>query len=658
MTNRNHLLLPVLLAAGSTLGAGSAAALELGDLNVESRLGQPLRASIAYALAPNEELAAYCVSVVPPRTLDGTPVVGETRIRVQDGAVHLEGRDSLREPVTSLRLAIDCPYSARFSRDYTILLDPAVPVPHAIPAPTLPAAAEPVAPAAVRQARAPAATAPAADTALPVTAGQRYQVRRGDTLLAIAGRHTAPGVPLWRAADALFAANPGAFIDGDPNRLKAGAWLVVHGVAADTAAPATAVAPGLVLGDATPTAGDASAAPPAAGSAQALSVPAAESVAATGAATTAVTGAAAATPGNGFGALEPGDVLVAATAAPAVGAAPASTLGAPLEIVAAPGRDAARDERAPLPRDTSGGTLGLLVTGGFGLLAALLLLRLRAWRGSRRRTPGEGAPETGTDREEAGRIPTLDIAVADDYDLDDDSPTAENLVLDADLDSGSGFDDSDPGDMFVAEDFGFDTHTDLDLELPESAASPDAEPGTNVIPPLRIEESSILESEILPEDDYDMSIITDATKMPDPDAVTERDLKAVVVSGPDDTRVNDVYTVSQDVDYQVLEQDYEEELSATAALNLEIAKAAAELGERLDAEILAEGTVNRRTRAPLASGSPFSILAAAVNDDDAGDSDVTARLEAGRSAEQDPADGDAGRDADADTDIMLAGERD
>ena len=632
MTNRNHLLLPALLAAGSTISAGPAAALELGDLNVASRLGQPLRASIAYALAPNEELAAYCVSVVPPRTLDGTPVVGETRIRVQDGAIHLDGRDSLREPLTSLRLAIDCPYSARLSRDYTILLDPAVPVPHAAPAPSLPAAAEPVAPATVRQALAPAA---AARTALPAAAGHRYQVRRGDTLLAIAARHDAPGMPLWQAADALFAANPGAFTGGDPNRLKAGAWLVIPGAGAaadngDAPAPATTA----------PSLRDAA--------------PAAEPVAATIAASVLETGAAAGAPGNGFGSLEPGDVLVAATDTSADGAEPASSLGAPIEIVAA----SARDELAPTRRDVSGGTLGLLVTGGFGLLASLLLLRLRAGRGSRLRSPVQSAPETGTDREEAGRIPTLDTAVADDYDLDDDSPTAENLVLDADLGSGSGFDDSDPGDMFVAEDFGFDTHTDLDLELPESEASLDAEAGTDVIPPLRMDESSILESEILPDDDYDMSIITDATKMPDPDAVTERDLKAVVVSGPDDTRVNDVYTVSLDVDYQVLEQDYEEELSATQALNLEIAKAAAELGERLDAEILTEGMANRRSRAPLASGSPFSILAVAVNDDDAGDSDVTARLEVGRTREQDHADRDAGRNADAETDMMLARERD
>ena len=40
--------LPALVAAGGGLAVGSAAALELGELQVQSTLGQPLRASIAY----------------------------------------------------------------------------------------------------------------------------------------------------------------------------------------------------------------------------------------------------------------------------------------------------------------------------------------------------------------------------------------------------------------------------------------------------------------------------------------------------------------------------------------------------------------------------------------------------------------------------------
>ena len=74
-----------------------------------------------------------------------------------------------------------------------------------------------------------------------------------------------------------------------------------------------------------------------------------------------------------------------------------------------------------------------------------------------------------------------------------------------------------------------------------------------------------------------MSVILDATKVPDPEDATMRDLEAVAVDTGDDTLVTGDYTVSSEVDYTVLEQDYEDELTATQALNEEIARAAAEL---------------------------------------------------------------------------------
>jgi hypothetical protein len=90
---------------------------------------------------------------------------------------------------------------------------------------------------------------------------------------------------------------------------------------------------------------------------------------------------------------------------------------------------------------------------------------------------------------------------------------------------------------------------------------------------------SILESEVLPEDDdYDMSVIMDATKMPRPEDVTERDLMAVPVGTDDGTLISDNYTISKEVDFDILEQDYED----AQALNDEIARAAAELVEDLE----------------------------------------------------------------------------
>ena len=170
--------------------------------------------------------------------------------------------------------------------------------------------------------------------------------------------------------------------------------------------------------------------------------------------------------------------------------------------------------------------------------------------------------------------------------FDDLADTQENVALDADLIIGSGLQEG--SEVDVAQDFGFAATTELDLELPEemsSGGSVDA--GTDIIPPLNVEMASILESEVmtdevLEDDDYDMSVIVDATKMPMPDDVTQRDLEAVAVDISDEMMITEDYTMSADVDYNVLEQDYEDEFTATQALNEEIARAAEDLAIRMD----------------------------------------------------------------------------
>jgi hypothetical protein len=186
-------------------------------------------------------------------------------------------------------------------------------------------------------------------------------------------------------------------------------------------------------------------------------------------------------------------------------------------------------------------------------------------------------------------------AIGVDYDLSDDSPTEENLVLDADLVMGTGL-GAGSGDS-VASDF---------VELPfEPVAS--VSDATDILPPMRTDEHSILDSEILPgEDDYDMSVIVDATRMPQPEDVTERDLKAVEIVPDDDTLVAENYTISKEVDYHVLEQDYEDEFTATQALNEEIARAAAELVERMESD---DSDDDLTAALPLATVTELDITA-------------------------------------------------
>ena len=170
--------------------------------------------------------------------------------------------------------------------------------------------------------------------------------------------------------------------------------------------------------------------------------------------------------------------------------------------------------------------------------------------------------------------------------FDDLEDTQENVALDADLIIGSGLQEG--SEVDVAQDFGFAAGTELDLELPEEMSSGGlVDAGTDIIPPLNVEMASILESEVMPDevledDDYDMSVIVDATKMPSPDDVTHRDLEAVAVKVDDETLITENYTMNSDVDYNVLEQDYEDEFTATQALSNEIARAAEDLAIRMD----------------------------------------------------------------------------
>ena len=179
--------------------------------------------------------------------------------------------------------------------------------------------------------------------------------------------------------------------------------------------------------------------------------------------------------------------------------------------------------------------------------------------------------------------------------------------------------------------------------MTEAAAREPEESETDIIAPPDRSAGSILESEVLPEEhDYDMSVIMDVTKIPMPDEATERDLKAVVVDdSADETGTEeDGYTLSQEVDYQILEQDYEEELTATQALNKEIERAARELAADLDDAVTVESETlshDETTALPVANMAELDLTAnlPAGNDDDstpeetASLEEITVNLDAG-----------------------------
>ena len=126
-TNLANRSIPAIVAVGSSLAALPAAALELGEMTVQSRLGQPLRASIAYALAPNEQLSNYCVTMRPGPSVSGLPGFGPATVSLSNGVILLTGNTPVREPMVSAHVIVNCPYSANLSREYLLFIDPLSP---------------------------------------------------------------------------------------------------------------------------------------------------------------------------------------------------------------------------------------------------------------------------------------------------------------------------------------------------------------------------------------------------------------------------------------------------------------------------------------------------------------------------------------------------
>ena len=586
------------MLAGSACGlAGqSAQAIQLGELQVQSALGQPLRASIAYALSSNEQIHDYCIFIRPGAAAQGLPALSQARISLSGSRINITGNLPLREPMLAIGLTVDCPYSANLTRSYTLLLDP-VPATRSV-ATVQPAPAPVVQNNTATQSIVARRTAAPAAVAEPVPLTGTYRVRIGDTLSDIAARIENRPVGLWQAAAALFDANPSAFVDGDMNRLKAGALLTLPSFdgtsvtsigelepVSEPAAVAQPSATGAAENAATNSYGGADLSSPAAEpAARPVPEPVTEPTESAENAAVASTETPATTPvSDQTGDLQPGDVQMGndqAFVSP-IDSSPATAEEPPISEPVI-GVDAAGEGNPQL----------LYWLGGTGLA---LFLGFVAFR-SRSRFTGPAAP-ADSQADAAVNKPLEETGIQEtrkpdiDFDIGVQADTQRQLVLDADLTEGTGLRDN--SDVEVAEDFGFSTSHDvvtLDLDVGDdeevSGATITGErPTTDMLPTHRFVEESILDREILPSDEeYDLSMVVDATKQEFNDGdVTAKDLMAIAVTQemPELGSAGDEYTLNKDVDYKILEQDYEEELTATQALNAEIVKAATELADNL-----------------------------------------------------------------------------
>src|SRR5687767_7065387 len=175
----------------------------LGRLTVQSALGQPLRAEIEIvSLQPGEEdtLQARLATQEAFRSagmeLSGALVGMQMTIDKRGGrpVIRLTTSQPVNEPFLDLLVELSW-NTGRLVREYTFLIDPAEykgPPVAEKPAPA--PIARPAAPEAVPLKPAPRATAPAPSPAAPSAGASQHEVKKGDTLGAIARQNLPAGV--------------------------------------------------------------------------------------------------------------------------------------------------------------------------------------------------------------------------------------------------------------------------------------------------------------------------------------------------------------------------------------------------------------------------------------------------------------------------------
>ncbi|MCX7514829.1 FimV/HubP family polar landmark protein [Frateuria sp. STR12] len=223
------LKLSMLLALA--LGSSQAAALELGQIQVKSALGQPLLAEIPLTIESPAELRDLSARLASPEDFARAGLAGvRPDVPLQFSIVDVGGHKVIRitsavavnNPYLDLLVEVDNASSGRSLREFPVLLDPpgTVPMTPAVQAPrgsTTHAATRPAA----------AGSAPTRPGAGTVTAGGQLQVERGQTLSGIARKVSPTGVNPGQMMLALKQANPDAFYQDNINALKSGAVLRV-----------------------------------------------------------------------------------------------------------------------------------------------------------------------------------------------------------------------------------------------------------------------------------------------------------------------------------------------------------------------------------------------------------------------------------------------
>lgn len=246
------------VASLAALYVGVASAQGLGELRLDSALNQPLSAVISIQGGENISPSDLLVTLASPEAFEKAgierphfltdlrfiPVIEDRRL-----IIRVESNRPVREPYLNFLVELRRP-NGRMLREYTVLLDPplfnssaasstafSVPAaPAQEPRRPRPAPPEPVSRtnAAPVPSSAPRSQAPLTAASLdlpdikPAPGARIHTTVAGDTLWDIAARNRPDrSVGIRDSMAAIKSLNPGAFVDGDLNRLRVGQELVL-----------------------------------------------------------------------------------------------------------------------------------------------------------------------------------------------------------------------------------------------------------------------------------------------------------------------------------------------------------------------------------------------------------------------------------------------
>ncbi len=557
--------------------------LNLGNLELTSSYGQPLEASLPVSINRGELLTPGCITHATEAQTDGFAALKDLTIVVPSAGVpgiytlSISSPLRLTEPMYELSLRITCTGSSTFIRTFTVIPEVSESG-TTINSTSQSRAVQPAQPKpaqrAARETEAASAPAIARQPATPIKADSLYRVGANDSLAGIAARVTPAWGSLKQRGIAILKANPEAFIEGDPQRIKAGSTIIIPAKtvrAAEPVQPVGLVKPQIAAKGPTP--------------AQPENPTQDDDAPVTAVATGADTGT---VPPTGTdptssapeGPVNPG-TAAAATAASAAGSANTKrNLAAELERA----RDAAERAAAaanakpaaetpvqttnePVSESSGGMLIAVIVGGIIGLLLSLLIMAKRMLAAKRSARPKPVDPETlpRYANDDDFVAPVSNEGVFEDTFVVDETEDVFRETLAADEhaarvmarmedSSAAPYDTNDDLPKANVKNSFLDSNPDVFGESATSSATADTDPDDTV------------------EDIFNEALFEDPM---DPDAPAEHRIQEAKSATEDVQRLAQTAEDQDDEELSatlvealhLLEQDYQEELSASQVLD-------------------------------------------------------------------------------------------